>query len=87
MTPSVTDQVENGRGFAVVRGVPVIYESDFDRLKHVLGLGTEYGYADKPKCGDLICEVTDMGLDNKKANAQGYISNSPTSWHCDNCCW
>jgi len=85
---SIIDTVENGRGFAVVRGVPVKdYEDDFDALKLMYwGLAQNMGTPISQNArGDLICEVTDMGLDNKMANARGYISNSPTSWHCDSC--
>lgn len=84
----VDEEVENGRGFAVLRGVPASeYESDFDTLKLLYwGLAQHLGTPISQNArGDLICEVTDMGLDNTKANARGYISNSPTSWHCDSC--
>ncbi|HAT34718.1 MAG TPA: hypothetical protein DCS82_03305, partial [Rhodospirillaceae bacterium] len=84
----IDQEVENGRGFSVLRGVPVKeYEHDYDTLKVLYwGLAQHIGTPISQNArGDLICEVTDKGLDNTKANARGYISNSATSWHCDSC--
>jgi hypothetical protein len=84
----IADEVENGRGFAVLRGLPVAdYEGDFDTLKTMYwGLARHMGTPISQNArGELICEVTDRGIDNKMANARGYTSNSATSWHCDSC--
>jgi hypothetical protein len=85
---AIIRDVENGRGFTVIRGVPVkSYEKDYDTLKLLYwGLARHMGTPISQNArGDLICEVTDLGYDNKAANMRGYVSNSATGFHCDSC--
>jgi hypothetical protein len=80
------DAVENGRGIAVLRGLPTAaYTKDELRLIY-WGLGRYLGTAvSQSKDGDLLGDVRDFGSDVNSADGRGYKSKQQLSFHCDSC--
>ena len=82
----IRNRVENGLGFVVIRGVPVdLFDVETAKLMN-WGLGTHIGEAISQNArGELVAEVTDLGLDDSKANVRGYLTKTGASPHCDSC--
>ena len=79
-------QVKDGRGFQLIRGMPV---ADWDRLDlaiayWVLGLQIGMPLSNNPD-GDMIGHVTDMGLDYNNPNHRGYQTSAHMLFHTDQC--
>jgi len=82
----VCHQIKNGRGFQLVRGLPVV---DWDRLDlaiayWVIGLQIGTPLSNNPD-GDMIGHVTDMGLDYENPNHRGYQTSAHMLFHTDQC--
>lgn len=78
------NELENGRGFVLLRGLPV---GDYapDDL-HILywGLGTHLGEViSQNGHGDLIGHVTDLGFDWSQPNVRGYTTSAGLRPHND----
>ena len=81
----ILNEVENGRGFAVLRGLPI---KDFSRqqIETILwGLSTYMGYPiSQNSQGQLITEVADKGSSYaKNINDRGYMSGDKLNPHVD----
>jgi len=81
--PSLADALENGRGFMLLRGLPVARYTD-EQLKSVCyGIGLHLG---TPVCqnprGDLLGEVANVGNVNNK-HTRVYETNLYLPYHCD----
>ena len=79
-------QIKDGRGFQLVRGLPV---ADWDRIDlaiayWAIGLRIGAPLSNNPD-GDMIGHVTDMGLDYEDPNHRGYQTSAHMLFHCDQC--
>ena len=80
----IADDLENGRGFTLIRGLPV-EKYTLDEVRHIYwGLGTYFGRAVSQNIqGDLIGDVKDRGIDYRRVEARGYSSNDTLRPHND----
>lgn len=83
---SVLEQVYDGRGFAVLRGLPVADYADEDVGLILWGLGRYLGNAlyQNPK-GDLLGHVHDHGRTYGDIDVRGYETNAYLPYHTDGC--
>ena len=81
---SIIDQVENGRGCALIKGLnPADYDEDTLKLIY-WGLGVHIGVPiSQNSKGQLIGHVRDRGGDYYSHNVRGYTTNSRIRPHCD----
>lgn len=83
---SIRDEVVTGRGFALVRGVPVdswtIEESA--TAYWVIGLHVGWPVSQNGK-GHLIGHVCDIGADLRDPTARKYATNAAQPYHTDSC--
>lgn len=78
-------EAENGRGFCMLRGVPVEGLSEEQVRSMYWGLGLYIGVAlPQSVAGELIGDVRDQGLEIKKER-RGYQTNDATPYHVDQC--
>lgn len=77
-------ELEFGRGFAMLRGLPVD-DYDVDSLYTIYwGLGAHLGTPMSQNAkGELIAEVTDRGKDYEQNNVRGYTTRAALVPHCD----
>lgn len=80
----VADEIEHGRGFAVVSGVPVMASvAQTSRIHWLLGLHLGRIVPQNGK-GELIGQVRDLGSNYATdVNARGYTSSDEMTFHCD----
>lgn len=83
----IQDQLENGRGFAVIRGLPFEHYDDDDIARIFWGIGTHLGRAISQNAqGDLLGHVKDVGgLEYLATNVRGYQTAAELLFHNDNC--
>ena len=79
-------QIKDGRGFQLIRGMPV---ANWDRLNLAIAywmVGLQFGnpLSNNPD-GDMIGHVTDMGLDYNNPNHRGYQTSAHMLFHTDQC--
>lgn len=79
-------QIRDGRGFQLIRGMPV---ADWDRLDlaiayWAIGLAIGTPLSNNPD-GDMIGHVTDMGLDYDNPQHRGYQTSAHMLFHTDQC--
>ncbi len=81
----ILGEVQNGRGFALLRGLPVARYSRSNIETVYWGLGCHLGEViSQNAMGDLIAEVTDKGSDyTHGVNDRGYMSNDKLNPHVD----
>jgi len=81
---SIIDQVENGRGCALIKGLnPADYDEDTLKLIY-WGLGVHIGVPiSQNSKGQLIGHVRDRGGNYYSHNVRGYTTNSRIRPHCD----
>ena len=81
----INEILENGRGFILLRGLPMDEMSEEDVRLFYWGLGVHSGV---PICqnavGEYMAEVTDRGYDRKDNNVRGYSTHQRQFPHCDN---
>lgn len=77
-------ELDAGRGFVLIRGIPVDrYDRDSLRLLY-WGIGIHLGTPiSQNGLGDLISEVVDRGYDYDTANVRGYTTRGGQSPHTD----
>ncbi len=82
----ITDELENGRGFVVVRGLPFGKYSDEDIARIFWGIGTHFGYPiSQNASGDLLGHVKAIeGLQYMDKNVRGYQTSAELFFHNDN---
>jgi hypothetical protein len=80
----IVDRVENGVGFALVRGLP-IERFDDEALKVLYwGLGCYFGQAiSQNSKGQLLAEVSDRGNSYEDLNSRGFATNAELKPHVD----
>jgi hypothetical protein len=79
-------ELETGRGFVLLRGLPVARYS-VDELRLIFwGLGTHLGTAvSQSKAGELLGEVRDIGVRMGEPTSRGYRSRDELRFHTDRC--
>jgi len=78
----VRDQVQNGRGIVLLRGLPVTRYSREDMCRLFWGLGTHFGRAvSQSLMGDRLGHVTNVSGDNPAE--RGYRSHRELAMHTD----
>ena len=82
---SILDEVQDGRGFALLRGLPVERYARDEVETIYWGIGCYLGEVISQNAqGDLIAEVTDKGSDYAHGiNDRGYLSNDKLNPHVD----
>ncbi len=80
------DELLNGRGFVLIRGLPVATMTRAQSAIAYWGLGAHLGRA---VCqngkGHLLGHVKDVGGDYGDANTRGYLTNDRMGFHADQC--
>jgi hypothetical protein len=82
----VLDEIQGGRGFVVLRGLPVERYSDEDVGLLFWGIGRHLGSPlyQNPQ-GDLLGHVYDHGRTYGNIDVRGYESNAYLPYHTDGC--
>lgn len=83
----ILDELDNGRGFVVIRGLPFGKYSDEDIARIFWGIGTHFGFPiSQNASGDLLGHVRAIeGLKYMDGNVRGYQTNAELFFHNDNC--
>lgn len=82
----VADEVNDGRGFFLVRGLPVERYSAQDAELLVAGIGNQFGHSITQNAfGDVIGHVRDIGARLGQKDVRGYDTNSELRFHNDEC--
>jgi len=78
------DEIQNGRGFLLLRGLPVARWGDEDSALVYWGLGQHLGRpgAQNPE-GDLLGHVTDMREEATNPHVRRYRTRGEIRFHCD----
>lgn len=83
---NVSDQLENGRGCALVRGLPGKEFSTEQMGIIFCGVGKYLGQAITQNAqGDLLGHVRNEGLKYGEKDVRGYQTSAKLRFHCDNC--
>lgn len=78
------DEVENGRGFVLIRGVPVQRYSRRETVIAYWGLGLYWGKAlPQNKKGHLVGHIKDLGLDPANPQTRLYATHAAQPYHND----
>jgi hypothetical protein len=79
-------QVQQGRGFALVRGLPrdELTEAEFEMLNWAIGLHSGVARP-QGRATQYISAVKDVGTDYRGAGGRGYSSNAKLDFHVDGC--
>jgi hypothetical protein len=80
----VAREIEEGRGFVLLRGLPVTRWGDDDSALVYWGLGLHLGVpgAQNP-AGELLGHVTDMGEEASNPFVRRYRTRGDIAYHCD----
>lgn len=82
----VRDEVLNGRGFLLIRGLPVERWSMREAATAYFGLGAHLGSARSQNGkGHVLGHVQDLGLDAHDPNVRIYQTNARQTFHTDSC--
>jgi hypothetical protein len=82
----VLDEVLNGRGFVLLRGLPVERWSLRQSAIAFLGLGSHLGSARSQNArGHVLGHVMDMGLSTTDPNVRIYQTHDRQTFHTDSC--
>lgn len=80
----ITDDVLNGRGFALIRGFEVANYSLKDAAIAFFGLGSHIGRARSQNAnGHILGHVQDLGLSSSHPNVRIYQTNERQTYHTD----
>jgi hypothetical protein len=78
--------VLNGRGFALLRGLPVPRWSKRQSATAFYGLGTHLGRARSQNAqGHMLGHVRDLGMSSSDPNVRIYQTNERQGYHTDSC--
>jgi len=82
----VDDEVLNGRGFLLLRGLPVERWSMAESATAFFGLGAHLGSARSQNGkGHVLGHVQDLGFDVKDPNVRIYQTHERQTYHTDSC--
>ncbi len=77
-------ELDRGRGFLLVRGIPVERYDEDELATLYYGLGLHLGTAvSQNAAGDLLGHVRDTGADPKDPAVRLYKTREPLGFHCD----
>lgn len=80
----ITDDVLNGRGFALLRGFEIAKYSLRDSAIAFFGLGSHIGHARSQNGkGHILGHVQDLGLSSDQPNVRIYQTNERQTYHTD----
>lgn len=81
---TVLEEVEDGRGFALFRGLPV-EKYDLDTLRIIYwGIGAYFGNPiSQNSKGQILADVVDLGNDYSDINVRGYKTSAELTPHVD----
>ena len=80
------DEVLNGRGFVLIRGLPVEERPIAESATAYWGIGTYFGSARSQNAkGHVLGHVRDMGLSSKDPNVRIYQTTERQNFHTDSC--
>lgn len=80
------DEVLNGRGFVLLRGLPVEGRPISESATAYWGIGTYFGSARSRNAkGHVLGHVRDMGLSSKDPNVRIYQTTERQNFHTDSC--
>lgn len=80
------EEILNGRGFVLLRGLPVEGRSIREAATAYWGLGTYFGNARSQNAkGHLLGHVRDMGLSTTDPNVRIYQTTERQNFHTDSC--
>ncbi len=80
----ILEELENGRGFALLRGIPVERYDEPSLYRLYWGIAVHLGdMISQNAKGDLIGRVEDQGVDILSVNARGYTTNAELHPHND----
>ena len=83
---AMLDEVLNGRGFVLLRGLPVEHWSQLERAMGFFGLGTHLGNARSQNAkGHVLGHVKDLGRSADDPTARLYQTNERQGYHTDSC--
>ncbi len=83
---AVLSELENGLGFAVIRGLPAEKYSKDDMRLLYWGMGLHLGTAvTQSSRGDMLGDVRDFGVKTYSKKGRGYMSNQHLQFHADSC--
>ena len=82
----IRDECVNGRGLALLRGLPVALMSRGQIATALWGVGTYLGVAvSQNGKGHLLGHVKDLGGNYLTKNTRGYFTNAEMGFHADRC--
>lgn len=80
------DELDEGRGFVLLRGIPV---AGLDRAGVAIafwGIGTRFGRAvSQNGQGHMLGHIKDIGADQRDRTVRGYLTANEMGYHCDPC--
>ena len=80
------DEVLNGRGFVLIRGLPVENRPIAESAAAYWGIGTYFGNARSQNAkGHVLGHVRDLGLSSKDPNVRIYQTTERQNFHTDSC--
>ena len=80
----IKQEVLNGRGFVMVRGLPIERYDVADAARIFWGLGAQWGEAvSQNGKGHVLGHVKDLGLDYSKPETRGYQTSARLPYHTD----
>ena len=78
------DEIEDGLGLYLFRGLPVENYTKDDLRRIFWGIGLHCGTAvSQSKRGDVLGDVKDIGTSHDGPKFRGYTSNGELTYHCD----
>jgi hypothetical protein len=80
------NEVLNGRGFVLIRGLPVEGQPIAESATAYWGIGTYFGNARSQNAkGHVLGHVRDLGLSSKDPNVRIYQTTERQNFHTDSC--
>ena len=82
----IREQLQDGVGFAQIRGMPVASWNKAQAAMAYWGVGTHFGRALSQNAkGDLLGHIKDLGGDYSDPMTRGYLTNARMAFHADQC--
>jgi hypothetical protein len=83
---SLREELLDGRGFFLMRGLPIERYSPLEAAATFMGLGAHLGNArSQNAAGHVLGHVYDVGLSSTDANVRIYQTNERQTFHTDSC--
>ena len=80
----IADELENGRGFVLIKGLPIERYTEAEAGTIYWGIGQHLGIPVSQNAqGHLLGHVRDTGRTTADPSVRGYQTNLPLPYHCD----